>query len=70
MMTVACRQIQKIIGNHTFTIRNFSLTSGALSSVKLTSERYPNLKRGQFNTLNDNDITAFKNILDEGILQN
>ena len=42
------------------------MTSGSLSNVKLTSERYPNLKRGQFATLNDDDITAFKTILDEG----
>jgi len=48
-------------------LRTFSTCgAGSCSSVKLTSERYPNLKRGNFSSLSDEDISTFQNILDPG----
>lgn len=38
-------------------------TSPSQSSIQLTSERYPDLKRGQFSSLTDQDIAHFKEIL-------
>jgi len=46
--------------------RTFSTALGLSSQVKLTSERYPNLKRGNFASLNSEDIQAFQAILDPG----
>ena len=47
--------------------RTFSKALGLSSQVKLTSERYPNLKRGNFASLNSEDIQAFQAILDPGM---
>ena len=47
--------------------RTFSSAAALSSQVKLTSERYPNLKRGNFASLNDEDIKAFQAILEPGI---
>ena len=47
--------------------RTFTTALGLSSQVKLTSERYPNLKRGNFASLNSEDIQAFQAILDPGI---
>ena len=50
--------------------RTFSTALGLASQVKLTSERYPNLKRGNFSSLNSEDIKAFQAILDPGMQMN
>ena len=50
--------------------RTFSTALGLASQVKLTSERYPNLKRGNFASLTSEDITAFQAILDPGMQVN
>lgn len=47
--------------------RTFTTSLGLASQVKLTSERYPNLKRGNFASLNNEDIKAFQAILEPGI---
>ena len=47
--------------------RTFSTSLGLASQVRLTSERYPNLKRGNFASLNSEDIKAFQAILEPGI---
>ena len=39
---------------------------GARAPVQLTSERYPNLKRGDFAALTSDDIKIFQSILDPG----
>ena len=47
--------------------RTFSSAAALSSQVKLTSERYPNLKRGNFSVVSEDDIRAFKEILDPGM---
>ena len=37
-----------------------------LRTVALTTETYPNLKRGNFDLLSDKDIQAFQAILSKG----
>ena len=34
--------------------------------MQLTSERYPNLKRGEFASLTSDDVKTFESILDPG----
>ena len=48
--------------------RAFSTCSAleARGPVQLTSERYPNLKRGDFASLTSDDIKTFQSILDPG----
>jgi len=46
--------------------KNLSTFSFLASQTKLTSERYPNLVRGDFATLEDSDLKSFENILDPG----
>jgi len=46
--------------------RTLSTFSALASQVKLTSERYPNLARGNFAVLDDSDLEQFENILDSG----
>lgn len=48
--------------------RLLSTCSVLSSKVQLTSERYPNLKRGNYASLTDEDIKSFQTILDPGIL--
>ena len=50
--------------------RTVTTSLGLASQVKLTSERYPNLKRGNFASLNSEDIKAFQAILEPGIQMN
>ena len=47
--------------------RTFSTALGLSSQVKLTSERYPNQKRGNFASLDSEDIQTFQAILDPGM---
>jgi len=46
--------------------RTFTTFSVLRSQTKLTSERYPNLTRGNFAVLDDADLKHFENILDSG----
>ena len=50
--------------------RTFTSAAALASQVKLTSERYPNLKRGNFATLNEEDLEVFRGILDPGMRSN
>ena len=46
--------------------RTFTTFSVLRSQTKLTSERYPNLARGNFAVLDDADLKHFEGILDSG----
>jgi len=46
------------------TSRALSSSVQQCSGVQLTSERYPNLKRGDYGVLNNDDVAAFQKILD------
>ena len=52
------------------TSRALSSSVQQCSGVQLTSERYPNLKRGDYGVLNNDDVAAFQKILDPGIYFN
>ena len=64
-MTVSGRVV--VMARDILQRRTFSTAQGLASQVKLTSERYPNLKRGNFASLNSEDIKTFQAILDPGL---
>ena len=62
-MAVCAKLLRQNIVKYNRTLSTFSALG---SQVKLTSERYPNLARGNFATLDDSDLKQFENILDAG----
>jgi len=62
-MSVGAKLLARTLVKH---YRPLSTTSALCSQVKLTSERYPNLARGNYATLDESDLKQFENILDAG----
>eukprot|EP00091_Calanus_sinicus_P016835 TRINITY_DN36429_c0_g1_i1.p1 TRINITY_DN36429_c0_g1~~TRINITY_DN36429_c0_g1_i1.p1 ORF type:complete len:160 (+),score=6.08 TRINITY_DN36429_c0_g1_i1:11-490(+) len=62
-MAVCAKLLRQNVVKYNRTLSTFSALG---SQVKLTSERYPNLARGNFATLDDSDLKQFENILDAG----
>ena len=64
-MAVCARLLRQNVVKYNRTLSTFNALA---SQVKLTSERYPNLARGNFAVLEDSDLKQFESILDAGKL--
>ena len=62
-MAVCAKLLTKNLVKFNRTLTTFSVLR---SQTKLTSERHPNLSRGNFAVLDDADLKYFENILDSG----
>lgn len=79
VMSVVMQQFQKLVqycrhcrhhqnGNLHLSYSRLFSTSRVKCNVELTSKRYPNLKRGQYATLNDADLKLFESIMPGRVL--